>query len=130
MLRNMSRGRGIGFFEAGNFYPDFIVWQLIEGRQHISFVDPKGLRNIKGKTDPKIEFYRTIKTLQEDLSEQAADVILNSFIVSSTPFLAVSSWWDMTKTQFEESHVYFQQEDRGTYIQSILAESLTVKDHV
>ena len=26
LLRNMSRGRGIGFFEAGNFYPDFILW--------------------------------------------------------------------------------------------------------
>ncbi len=29
LLRNMSRGRGIGFFEAGNFHPDFILWLLV-----------------------------------------------------------------------------------------------------
>ena len=28
LLRNMSRGRGYGFFQAGNFYPDFIMWIL------------------------------------------------------------------------------------------------------
>ncbi len=127
LLRNMSRGRGIGFFEAGNFFPDFIIWQLVEGRQHISFVDPKGLRNIKGKTDPKIEFYRTIKILQEDLSEQDDDIILNSFIVSSTPFLEISSWWGMTKSDFECHHVFFQQEDRGSYIESILTASLELE---
>ena len=42
LLRNRSRGRGIGFFEAGNFYPDFIVWILSEGTQYITFVDPEG----------------------------------------------------------------------------------------
>ena len=26
LLRNRSRARGLGFFEAGNFYPDFILW--------------------------------------------------------------------------------------------------------
>ena len=29
LLRNMSRGRVIGFFEAGNFFRDFIIWQLV-----------------------------------------------------------------------------------------------------
>src|SRR5208337_2785769 len=48
LLRNMSRGRGIGFFEAGNFYPDFILWLLAGGKQYINFIDPKGLRNLKG----------------------------------------------------------------------------------
>jgi len=28
LLRNMSRGKGVGFFEAGNFHPDFILWLL------------------------------------------------------------------------------------------------------
>jgi hypothetical protein len=51
LLRNMSKGRGVGFFEAGNFHPDFIIWLLAEGKQYISFVDPKGIRNL-GFTDP------------------------------------------------------------------------------
>jgi hypothetical protein len=58
LLRNQSRGRGIGFFEAGNFYPDFILWLLVDGQQYITFVDPKGLRNLQGIEDPKIGFYR------------------------------------------------------------------------
>ena len=62
LLRNLSRGRGIGFFEAGNFYPDFILWLLIGGKQYVSFVDPKGIRNLDGADDPKISFFQTIKT--------------------------------------------------------------------
>ena len=42
LLRNQSRGKGIGFFEAGNFYPDFILWLLVPDRQYVTFVDPKG----------------------------------------------------------------------------------------
>ena len=40
LLRNRSRGRGLGFFEGGNFYPDFILWLLDGSRQGIVFVDP------------------------------------------------------------------------------------------
>ena len=46
LLRNLSKGRGVGFFEAGNFHPDFILWLLAGGQQHVIFVDPKGIRNL------------------------------------------------------------------------------------
>lgn len=45
LLRNLSKGRGVGFFEAGNFHPDFILWLLIGNQQHVIFVDPKGIRS-------------------------------------------------------------------------------------
>ena len=36
LLRNMSRGKGVGFAEASNFHPDFILW-LVEGeKQYIT----------------------------------------------------------------------------------------------
>jgi hypothetical protein len=122
LLRNMSRGRGIGFFESGNFYPDFILWLLADGRQYINFVDPKGLRNLRGADDPKIAFYRTIKSIESDLRAQDPAVTLNSFIVSNTRLPEVS-WWSggMTKEQFEQQHVFFQQEDKATYIGKMLA---------
>ncbi len=125
LLRNMTRGRGIGFFEAGNFYPDFILWLLTGGRQYISFVDPKGLRNVKGEDDPKIAFYKTIKTVEADLRAQAPDVTLNSFIISNTRLPEVS-WWSggMTKTEFEKRHVLFQEEDRGSYVGKLLTIAL------
>jgi hypothetical protein len=119
LLRNQSRGKGVGFFEAGNFYPDFILWLLFGDRQYVTFVDPKGIRNLMGRDDAKIKFHQTIKQLEARLDDPA--VTLNSFIVSNTPPSKVS-WWSegMTKADFESHHVLFQQEDKMTYIQKIL----------
>lgn len=119
LLRNMSRGRGIGFFEAGNFYPDFLLWLLTADKQYVTFVDPKGIRNLEGPDDPKIRFYRTIKELESRLGDP--NVILNSFIISNTPFQQVR-WWteDLSKDEFTKSHVLFQKEDRNTYIKRLL----------
>jgi len=120
LLRNMSRGRGVGFFEAGNFYPDFILWLLADGKQYINFIDPKGIRNQGTMEDPKIEFYRTIKSIEGDLQTQDSSITLNSFVVSNTKLLEIPWRGSMTKEQFEEHHVLFQQEDKSTYIEKLL----------
>lgn len=119
LLRNMSRGRGIGFFEAGNFYPDFLLWLLTADKQYVTFVDPKGIRNLEGPDDPKIRFYRTIKELEARLGDP--NVILNSFIISNTPFQQVR-WWteELSQEEFTKAHVLFQKEDRATYIERLL----------
>ncbi|MCB9833556.1 MAG: hypothetical protein H6807_13890, partial [Planctomycetes bacterium] len=119
LLRNRSRGRGIGFFEAGNFYPDFLLWLLTADKQYVTFVDPKGIRNLEGRDDPKIRFYRTIKELEARLGDP--NVILNSFIISNTPFQQVR-WWteDLSKDEFTKAHVLFQKDDRKTYIKRLL----------
>lgn len=90
LLRNLSQGRAIGFFEAGNFYPDFILWLLIGGKQYVSLVDPKGIRNLDGADDPKISFYQTIKKLEQRLADP--DVVLNSFIIAHTRHEQVDPW--------------------------------------
>jgi len=120
LLRNQSRGSGIGFFEAGNFYPDFILWLLADGKQYINFIDPKGLRNIEGTNDPKIRFCKTIKELETRLADP--DVALNSFILTTTSFPEVS-WWNegMTKEEFEQHHVFFMTEDRENYINKLFS---------
>jgi hypothetical protein len=123
LLRNLSRGRGVGFFEAGNFYPDFILWLLVGDRQYVSFIDPKGLRNLEGPEDPKVQFHQTIKDLERQLGDPA--VILNSFIISSTPLSQVK-WWNggMNKEDFEARNILFQQEDRANYIKKMLEKCL------
>ncbi|HEX7654877.1 MAG TPA: hypothetical protein VF607_15315, partial [Verrucomicrobiae bacterium] len=129
LLRNLSRGRGIGFFEAGNFYPDFIVWLLVKDKQYISFVDPKGIRNLEGVEDPKIGFFQTIKKLEERLGDPL--VILNSFIIANTRFEQVDHWLKpgigkpMTKADFEEKNVFFQNEDKATYIGKLLSKAIS-----
>ncbi|MBX3419285.1 MAG: hypothetical protein KF851_16890 [Pirellulaceae bacterium] len=104
LLHNLSRGRGFGFFEAGNFYPDFLLWLLTADNEFITFVDPKGIRHLEGPDDPKIRFYRSIKELESCLGN--LNVILNSFIISNTPFQQVR-WWteDLSKGEFTKAHV-------------------------
>ena len=124
LLRNMSKGRGVGFFEAGNFHPDFIVWLLAQDRQHISFVDPKGIRNL-GLTDPKIQFFETIKDIEARLGDPS--VILNSFIISNTPSHVMKLQWAVDKADMTTRHILFQDEDKNTYIQSLLSTVLSVE---
>ena len=117
LLRNLSRGRGVGFFEAGNFHPDFILWLLAQGQQRVVFVDPKGIRNL-GANDDKIRFFETIKEIEERLGDP--DVSLQSFIVSNTPSTTMRRLWQMEKTEMQKRHVLFQEEDKDSYIGTIL----------
>ncbi|MER3466259.1 MAG: hypothetical protein C4340_03675 [Armatimonadota bacterium] len=89
----------------------------------MSFIDPKGLRNLEGPEDPKIRFHQTIKDLERRLGDPA--VVLNSFIVSGTRAPEVA-WWGhgMTKEGFEERNVLFQGEDQDTYIEKLIKKAL------
>lgn len=118
VLRNLSRGRGVGFFEAGNFYPDFIVWQVEGEKQYVSFVDPKGIRNI-GPTNEKIEFRTTIQEIADRLGDP--NVRLSSFIVSNTEAAVMEQLWGLSKEEMNGLDILFQLEDKDTYIQTILA---------
>ncbi len=110
LLRNLSKGRGVGFFEAGNFHPDFILWLIEGGQQKVIFVDPKGIRNLL-RNDLKIRFHETIKEIEQRLDDPA--VRLQSFIVSNTPFATMHRQWGMEKSEMQRCHVLFQEEDKG-----------------
>lgn len=105
LLRNKSRV-GMGFFEAGNFYPDYVLWIDTPNVQYISFIDPKGLTRIRAD-DPKVEFYKKIKELESRLQPTAPDkrIVLNSFIMSGTKFADLKQWWNMTKPECEARNV-------------------------
>lgn len=104
LLRNESR-KGIGFFEASNFYPDFILWVNDSKKQHVTFIDPKGIRNLKGLQDPKIQLYNQLKTEVEP-SLNDADIILDSYIISNTDYNQVKFWG--SQEEFGDNHVLFQ----------------------
>ncbi len=87
MLRNLSRGWGIGFFEESTFYPDFVLWIKDGRRQRVVFVEPHGMLY----EDPYA--YDGKARLHERLPEPAAEigkrskmkgVELDSYIVSAT----------------------------------------------
>ena len=119
LLRNLSKGKGIGFFEEGNFYPDFILWLLIGDKQFVTFLDPKGIRHLDGGfNDRKILFYKSIKEIENQLDNKS--IILNSFIISNTPSEEITRLWNVSKEDILERNVVFQEEDKKIYIQSIL----------
>ena len=104
LLRNKSKV-GMGFFEAGNFYPDYILWIDTPETQYISFIDPKGLMHIR-PDDPKIEFYRTIKELEVRLSPTAGGkrIVLNSFIMSGTRSSDLRMWWSTPEVDADRAY--------------------------
>lgn len=105
LLRNKSKV-GMGFFEAGNFYPDYILWIDTEDKQYISFIDPKGLMHIR-PDDPKVEFYKTIKELEARLAPSAdgKTVVLNSFIMSGSKSSELRLWWSTPEVEADRAYL-------------------------
>ncbi|HDR16729.1 MAG TPA: restriction endonuclease subunit R, partial [Desulfobacteraceae bacterium] len=114
LLRNLSRGKGVGFFEAGNFHPDFILWVLMGGKQYVSFIEPHGLLH-EGPGSDKVKFHIRIKAIEQRLNDP--DVILNSFVLSWTKFPQLK--WDKTKDELEKAHVLFMTDDRDHYVNKL-----------
>jgi len=114
LLRNMSRGKGVGFFEAGNFHPDFILWMLIDEKQYVNFIEPHGLLH-EGPASEKVLFHKRIKDVEQRLKDPT--VILNSFILSWTRYPQLK--WDNTQDELEDMHVLFMTEDRDRYIDKL-----------
>ncbi|MEX2516761.1 MAG: DEAD/DEAH box helicase family protein [Gammaproteobacteria bacterium] len=105
LLRNQVRG-GIGFFEAGGFYPDFILWQVIGKKQTILFIDPHGLIHT-GIGDEKIQFYKTIKDVERRLKDD--EIRLESAILSPSKTIKpkIMKDWNMTADALAGHHVFF-----------------------
>lgn len=132
LLRNKSR-KGIGFFEDRGFYPDFIIWLVVGEHQYISFIDPKGISHITGFSSSKIQLYKSIR---EDIEPglHDSDITLNSYIVSNTEMKVVAHWVDFPDLDlnskqkiFNEHHIYFQGDQKKSYIRLILENMLASK---
>ena len=113
LLRNQSRGRGVGFFEDAGFYPDFILWVKQGQQQRLTFIDPHGMRLNSGPKDDKVQLYRRIKEIENALGDPK--VTLESFIISATDFAELSrnpAWRSYnTRPDFAAVHVLFEDSD-------------------
>jgi len=128
VMRNLTRGRGVGFFEAGNFYPDFIVWLVRKERQDIVFIDPKGLFHVAAN-DPKVQFHETIKELEARLRAPDDEVVgLHSYIVSRTNSNTVVEMWGLSKAEIESRNVLFLED--SDYVQKIISAILNESNAV
>lgn len=117
----MSRGKGIGFFEAGNFHPDFILWVLTGDKQYITFIEPHGLIH-ETPGSPKVMLYKSIKDIEQRLNDP--NVVLNSFILSWTKMADLR--WDMNQQGLEYRHIFFMKDDYN-YIDRVFARMVEIK---
>jgi len=115
LLRNQSRGRGVGFLvDNERFFPDFILWLKGPDRQDVVFIDPHGL--ITGgnlDVNPKVQFFRTIKEYERELNRRAArdDVALHAYIISQTPFVQLKEQAGLASlSEFHRRHIYFREQ--------------------
>lgn len=107
LLRNVSK-KGMGFFESEGFYPDFILWIKEGEKQYLTFIDPKGIQHLNDTLDnEKVQLF---KRLAEDIAPKLHDpnLILNSFILSDTPYEKVFYRNKYTPQEFTDNHVLFQ----------------------
>ncbi len=125
LLRNAdNRSKGLGFATAGNFYPDFLLWLVDDesGKQWLSFIDPKGIRNLN-LSDPKFGLFREVKEIEKQLSDPA--ITLNAFILSISSFKDLLNVSGTTKTDLEERNLLFMEDGNPTYLQKLFGKALT-----
>ena len=129
VLRNLTRGKGVGFFENRGFYPDFILWVLDRQSkgQRLVFVEPHGMRHVKAYIhDEKARLHERLPELAREIAKRSGlrNVTLDAFIISVTPYEELRSYYDdgtWDRKQFAERHILFQ--ERGPdydYISIIL----------
>ena len=113
LLRNLSRGKGIGFFENEGFFPDFILW-IKEGKnQRIVFIEPHGMRQEKTYwTSDKARLHERLRKLAEEWGSKAnlKNITLDSFIISATDYDELREYYgdgNWSKQQFSEKHILF-----------------------
>ena len=126
LLRNLTRSKGIGFFQTSTFYPDFILWIIKGKQQKIIFIDPKGLTFIRDLEHPKLNLHKYLKNQVENALNDK-QVKLDAFIVSYTPYNKVEQIfrnYHVGRTDLEtDKHILFQYEGERihnpTYIEKM-----------
>ena len=84
LIRNLTRGRGVSFFDDFGYYPDFIVWLKDDNQQHILFLDPKGLSRFGQRERKKVQLHHEISEIEEQVRENDPDLYLRAYILSVT----------------------------------------------
>ena len=127
LLRNQSRGQGVGFFENSGFYPDFILWIKADDRQSIIFIEPHGMLNAPAyEHDDKARLHERLPELAAGISQptKSLNISLNSFIISATSYEDLYKRYDdgsWDREKFAEAHILFPERNENyDYLAKIL----------
>ena len=126
LLRNQSRGKGIGFYDNIGFYPDFILWVATESKQRIVFIEPHGMfYEIIDENNLKINLFKRLHTLSTYERFRHKHVEMDSFIISKTPYEKLRhNRHGMGKQELEKDwHILFREHGQLDYLSPIFKES-------
>lgn len=128
LLRNLSRGRGIGFFEDSGFYPDFILWVTEEDKQRLIFIEPHGMLNEDHPDkNSKIDLHKKLQSQVADARKKSKNkyLLLDAFIISQTPYddLRKKHGAAWARDKYAEAHVLFGDEPNNGHIEAIVSGS-------
>jgi len=123
LLRNLSRGKGIGFFDRRGFYPDFILWIKDASTQRIVFVEPHGMIHAEAyQHDDKARLHEDLPELAERIRRRTGvqNVELDSFIISVTSYEDLRKIYDdgtWDRNRFTKAHIlFFEQSEEYDYL--------------
>ncbi len=129
LLRNQSRGAGVGFFESSGFYPDFILWIKDGEKQHIVFVEPHGMLYANAyHNEEKAQLHEKLPQIAREIADRSdrKGVTLDSFIVSATTYDDLTKRYEDGKwdrERFADAHILFQEtNEQYDYIERMLAD--------
>jgi len=116
LLRNLTRSKGVCFMSnIDRYYPDFMLWLKKDNTQYLSFIDPKGIQNLRDIANhPKVKLAKTIKEEERLIAENSNindNIILNSFIMSITNFDEAKKNYNMKRKDFNELNIHFIDDD-------------------
>jgi len=113
LLRNLSKGKGVGFFDNEGFYPDFILWIKEDDKQRLVFIEPHGMRHEKAfKHSDKARLHERLRDFSRELSKHGGldNVTLDSFIISKTKYDELHKIWEggtWDREKFTKHHILF-----------------------
>ena len=125
LLRNQSRGKGVGFYQNEGFYPDFILWILDNQKQRIVFTEPHGMvHEAINNYNDKIFLYKRLRELSAKRHFQDKSVHMDSYIISTTDFPTLRRKYpDKNKQDFEALHILFRDPLNSAYLSPIFEET-------
>ena len=110
LMRNLSRGKGVSFFDDYSFYPDFLLWVKDLKRQDILFIDPKGLVHFNSRVTSKVNLHTRIKETEKKIQKKNPELFLHSYIWSNTLPKDIGSDKPMTAEDCQAEGIFLAKE--------------------
>lgn len=124
LLRNQSRGKGVGFYQNEGFYPDFILWITEGAKQRVVFIEPHGMvHEAINEHNDKVTLFKRLRDLSYERF-RGEHVQMDSFIISKTDFHTLRRREGMDRPEFAKKwHILFRDPADPAYLSPIFQDS-------